>query len=257
MKVSIIAGGKGERLNPITKIINKHLLLIYNKPMIFYQISFLILCGFRKFLIIVIDKEMEKQIKKLLPKSLKNKISFSFKIQKNPNGIPGAMKLSKEFFKTQGQKIFLLGDNFFYGNSLPTQIISVIRDKKPAIFTQRIEDNKSFGVVIKKKDKNYFIEKPKKKLNGPAITGFYIFDEKIFNIINKLKPSKRNELEVINIIKEYEKNKNLKIVELRQGVVWFDLGTFDNIFLCSEFVKIIEKRQGIEIGNLKQILDNI
>ncbi len=257
MKATIIAGGIGERLYPITKILNKHLLLIYNKPMIFYQISFLILCGFRKFLIIVINKETETQIKRILPENFKNKIDISFQIQKKPNGIPGAMKLSKEFFKDQKQKVFLLGDNFFYGNGLPSQIISEIKKKIPTIFTQKVDNNKSFGVILKKKGKNYFIEKPNKSIKAPAITGFYIFDDKLFNFINKLKPSKRNELEVINIIKEYEKNNSLNIIELKQGVVWFDLGTFDNIFLCSEFVKIIEKRQGIEIGNLRQILKRI
>lgn len=258
MRASIIAGGTGQRLNPITNILNKHLLLVYNKPMIFYQISFLILCGFKEFLIVVINEKMKTQILKILPKNFKKKIKISFAIQKNPNGIPGAMNLAKNFFENQDLKIFLLGDNFFYGNNLPFQIKDSLKRNKPTIFTQKVDDNSSFGVVYKNNKKiNVFIEKPKTKINAPAITGLYFFDKSVFDMISNLKLSKRNEFEIINILKEYEKKNLLKIVELSQGVVWFDLGTFNNIYLCSEFVKIIEDRQGIKIGDLEGVLNLI
>ena len=168
------------------------------------------------------------------------------------------MNLAKNFFKNQDLKIFLLGDNFFYGNNLPFQIKDSLKRNKPTIFTQKVDDNSSFGVVYKNNKKiNIFIEKPKKKITAPAITGLYFFDKNVFNMISNLKLSKRNEFEVINIIKEYEKKNSLKIVELSQGVVWFDLGTFNNIYLCSEFVKIIEDRQGIKIGDLEEVLNLI
>lgn len=257
MKVTIVAGGTGQRLKPITNILNKHLLLVYNKPMIFYQISFLILCGFKEFLIVVIDENVKNQILKILPKNFKKKIKIYFAFQKKPNGIPGAMNLAKNFFKNQDLKIFLLGDNFFYGNNLPFQIKNNLKLNKPTIFTQKVDDNSSFGVVYKKNKKNVFIEKPKNKIAAPAITGLYFFDQNLFDIISNLKLSKRNEFEVINIIKNYEKRNLLKITELSQGVVWFDLGTFNNIYLCSEFVKIIEDRQGIKIGDLDEVLNLI
>lgn len=255
MKIVILAGGTGQRLNPITNYINKHLLPIYNKPMIFFPISFAILIGASQILIICSDNESKKKYKKLL-NPFKAKIKFHYKIQKKASGVPDAMSYGENFLKNQDQKIYILGDNFFYGHSLIQDIKTQLDKKKPTIFLKKVDNPSSFGVVSLNKNQITKIqEKPKKKTNNLfAIAGLYFFDENLFKKIKKLKLSKRKEYEITDIIKIYKKEKNLNFYDLGRGSVWYDLGNFDNMNNCSNLVSIFQKRNNLEIGSLNEIL---
>tara|TARA_B100000989_G_C19524876_1_gene466207 strand:+ start:204 stop:977 length:774 start_codon:yes stop_codon:yes gene_type:complete len=255
MKIVILAGGTGQRLKPITSYINKHLLPIYNKPMIFFPISFAILIGASQILIICSDNESKKKYKKILD-PFKVKIKFHYKIQKKASGIPDAMSYGEKFLKNQDQKIYILGDNFFYGHSLIQNIKSQLDKKKPTIFLKKVDNPSSFGVArLYKNQITKIEEKPKKNTNNLfAIAGLYFFDENLFKKIKKLKLSKRKEYEITDIIKIYKKEKNLNFYNLGRGSVWYDLGNFDNINNCSNLVSIFQKRNDLEIGSLNEIL---
>lgn len=255
MKIVILAGGTGQRLNPITRYINKHLLPVYNKPMIFFPISFALLIGASQILIICSDNESKKKYKKLL-NPFNFKIKFHYKIQNKASGIPDAMTYGENFLKNQKQKIFILGDNFFYGHSLIQDIKSQLDKKKPTIFLKKVDNPSLFGVVKLKKNQIIKIEeKPKNNSSDLfAITGLYFFDENLFKNIKKLKLSKRKEYEITDIIRIYKREKNLNFYDLGRGSVWYDLGNFDNLNNCSNLVSIFQKRNNLEIGSLKEIL---
>lgn len=255
MKAVILAGGSGTRLRPMTKYLNKHLLPVYNKPMIFYPISFLVLIGIKEILIICSNNESRNKFKNLL-NNYKKLVSFKFKIQNKAKGIPDAMILAEEFLSKQNQKIFILGDNFFYGHALIENIKNHITQNRPTIFVKKVENPSLFGVVeFKEKKINKVIEKPKiLKKNYLAITGFYIFDKNLFSKIKKLKISKRKEYEITDIIKNYKNEKNLNFYDIGRGTVWYDLGSFENLNECSNMISIFQKRNKLEIGSLNELL---
>ena len=256
MKIVILAGGTGQRLNPITTYINKHLLPVYNKPMIFFPVSFAILIGAKEILIICSNNESKKKYKQLLD-LYKAKIKFHYKIQQDASGIPDAISYSEKFLKNQDQKIFILGDNFFYGHSLIQNIKSQLDKKKPTIFLKKVDNPSSFGVVKLNKNQIIKIEEKPKKISSDlfAITGLYFFDKNLFKKIKKLKLSKRKEYEITDIIRIYKKERNLNFYDLGRGSVWYDLGDFENLNNCSNLVSIFQKRNNLEIGSLKEILD--
>ena len=256
MKIVILAGGTGQRLKPITKYINKHLLPVYDKPMIFFPISIAIMIGASQILIICSDNESKKKYKKLLD-PFQDKIKFHYKVQNEASGIPDAMAYGENFLKNQDQKIFILGDNFFYGHSLIQDIKSQLDKKKPTIFLKKVDNPSAFGVVKLKRNQIIKIkEKPKKNSSDLfAITGLYFFDENLFKKIKKLKLSKRKEYEITDIIEIYNREKNLNFYDLGRGSVWYDLGNFENLNNCSNLVSIFQKRNNLEIGSLKEILD--
>tara|TARA_Y100000816_G_C26105898_1_gene587705 strand:+ start:3011 stop:3799 length:789 start_codon:yes stop_codon:yes gene_type:complete len=255
MRAILLAGGYGKRLNPATKGTNKHLLLVYDKPMFFYPLSLLILLGIKEILIIS-DRETVPKFKKILKgiTFLNRNINIQYEIQNNANGIPEAFIIGEKFINKSKKNILILGDNFFYSNKFVSEIKKYLSEPFGSqIFLYKVKDPKNFGTVNFDKKKNKIrslSEKPKKPSNNFAITGLYFFDHKVCNFAKKLKKSKRGELEILSLLNIYLKKKQLKFRVLERGYTWFDLGTFENLLNAQNFVKIIQERQGLEIGNI-------
>ena len=248
MKGVLICGGKGERLFPITKYINKHLLPIYNKPMFFYPLSILLYSGCKEIFIVGNKEDFIFFKKSLRGENIKG-YKFHFIVQKKPDGISSAISKVSRFFSNNEKGIFILGDNFFYGNDLISTIIKAYRNEKCSIFLSHAKDPWNYGTIKTSKHKLEFFEK-KKTSKGSVITGLYIIDGKSLKQTKNLKKSSRGEYEVIDLIKLIYTNKNLSIVKLRRGIAWYDMGTFKNINRVSNLISIIESRLGLEIGNL-------
>lgn len=250
----ILGAGTGKRLWPITKLINKHFLNIYNKPMIFYPLSILILNKIKDVLI-VCNKEDLKNYKKLLQNGEQLGINISYKIQKKANGIVGAL-LECESFIDKKNFLLMLGDNFFYGNELIQNITNIINNNKtPSIFTYNVSNFMNFGIVEydqKKKIKKIH-EKPKKNFSNNAVLGMYYLDYNSIVYGKKLKKSKRGEYEISDLLNFYIKmKKKINSYHLGRGVTWFDMGTYDDYINASLFVKIIEERQNLKIGSINE-----
>jgi len=250
----ILAGGKGTRLSPLTKITNKQLLPLYDKPLIFYPLSVLMLAGIKNILIIT-NKGEENLFKTVLGDGKRFGVKLDFKTQAKPGGLPEAFIIGEEFIKKKNVAL-ILGDNFFYGQGFTNRLKNLGKNHRGAlIFTYDVSNPSSYGVVEYKKNKviDKIVEKPKKTKSNQAITGLYFFDSKCVEIAKKLKPSKRNELEIVDIIKAYHKNKNLKIEYMGRGSSWLDTGTIDNFYEISQFISNVEKRQGLKIACLEEI----
>jgi glucose-1-phosphate thymidylyltransferase len=254
MKGVILAGGKGTRLYPITKGINKHLLPIYNKPMIYYPLSVLMLASIRKILIITTDEFLENY-KNLLGNGRDFGIDISYAIQKEPKGIAEAFKIGKNFIKNDSVCL-ILGDNFFYGGGF-SEILKEYKSLKEGavIFAYQVKNPSNFGVI--EFDKKIKIkEKPKQPKSKWAITGLYFFDNNVVNYAKNIKPSKRGEVEIVDILNKYLKENKLKYHLLGRGYTWLDMGVYDNLIEAGEFVRTIEKRQGMMIASLEEIALN-
>jgi len=249
MRAIILAGGLGTRLFPITKCISKQLLPVYNKPMILLSIGLLISVGIKEILIIV-RKEDKKLFKLLLGNGEKINCKIIYKIQNKPKGIAEAILIGKNFFKTK-KILLMLGDNFFYGHGLREIIINAMNSKKgSSIFTYKVQNPKDYGVLNKKNNKYInIIEKPNKPNTNLAIPGIYIYDNKVLNFVNKLKPSPRGELEITDINNIYFKNNDVEIFHLKEGITWMDMGSFDSYLDACMFIAATEKRQGYPIYN--------
>jgi glucose-1-phosphate thymidylyltransferase len=253
-KAIIMAGGSGTRLRPSTLALNKHLIPIYDKPLIYYPLSLLMLIGIRDILIIVNDED-EVFFKKLIGNGEKLGIKIRYKKQLKPAGIPDAFIIGEDFIKNENV-ILILGDNIFYGQGL----IEIIKKSKNTfkngakIFTYPVKKPNEFGVVELKNNKiSKLVEKPKVTNSNLAITGLYFFDEQVYNISKNLIPSKRNETEIIEVLKQYKKKKRLSLTKLGRGSAWLDTGTVRNNLLCSNFIQIIEDRQNYKIGCIEEI----
>lgn len=250
----ILAGGHGTRLSPLTKVINKQLLPLYDKPLIYYPLSVLMLAGVRKILMIVNPAEATTY-KKLLGDGSRIGIKLTYKEQKKPEGLPQAFILGKEFIKKNGVAL-ILGDNFFYGQGFTLRLKQCLKKNKGAtIFVYPVKNPSNYGVVeVSEKNKIKKIsEKPKKFKSNLAITGLYFFDKRVVNFSEKLKPSSRNELEITDLIKKYQKINSLKLESIGRGGSWLDAGTTKDLFEASLFVSTIEKRQGLKIACLEEI----
>lgn len=250
----ILAGGHGTRLSPLTKVTNKQLLPLYDKPLIYYSLSVLMLAGIKKILIIVNPAEANSY-KKLLGDGSRLGINISYKEQKKPEGLPQAFLIGENFIKKKGVAL-ILGDNFFYGQGLALKLKeSLKRNKGSTIFLYPVENPSQYGVVeLTNKNKIKKIsEKPKKTKSNLAITGLYFFDNKVINYSKKLKPSKRNELEITDLILKYKRNNSLKVEHIGRGGSWLDAGTTKDLFDASQFVSTIEKRQGLKIACIEEI----
>ena len=254
IKGILMAGGKGTRLSPLTKIINKHLLPIYNKPMIYYSLSILIYAGVKEVLIICNtgDEPLFNQILKEIIK--KYKIKIYYQIQQNTGaGIAEGLMISQDFIRQADKIVFILGDNFFYGRLFPQLINSYLVKKtnKSYIFISQVNNPKEYGVAyFKQKKLIKIVEKPSNPKSNFAVTGLYIYDKNVLKVINKVKPSYRNELEITSVNNALLKNNHLNYVDIGRGTTWFDLGSYENIYNCSEFIQILEKRSGILISDL-------
>ena len=251
----ILAGGMGTRMSPLTKAVNKQLLPIYDKPLIYYPLSILMLSKIKDILIIV-NKGQLDQYKKLLPNGKNLGLKISYIEQDKPRGLPDAFILGEKFINKQNVAM-ILGDNFFYGQSLSILLKKCSKLVKGAkIVLHNVQNPELFGVAkIDKKSKKILkiIEKPKKFVSNHAITGLYFFDKKVVDYAKRLKPSKRGELEIIDLINKYKKNKSLSSEFIGRGGAWLDTGSISDYYKTSAFVQAIENRQGLKIACLEEI----
>ena len=249
----ILAGGYGTRMSPLTKAINKQLLPIYDKPLFYYPLSVFLLSGIKDILIIVAKGQLEN-FKKVLPNGKNLGIKIQYLEQDKPNGLPEAFILGEKFISNEPVAL-ILGDNFFYGQSLTGKIKECLKLNKGAkIFLHPVNNPSSFGVVKLKNNRIVkILEKPKKFISNLAITGLYFFDKNVVNFSKKLVPSKRKELEIIDLLKIYKIKNKLSFEMLGRGGTWLDTGSIDDFISTSNFVQTIEKRQGFKIGCLEEI----
>ena len=249
----ILAGGMGTRMSPLTKAVNKQLLPIYDKPLIFYPLSILMLAKIRDVLIIV-NKGQLDQYRKIIPDGKKLGIKITYIEQDKPRGLPDAFILGESFIKKQSVAM-ILGDNFFYGQSLSKMLNKCIQINKGAkIILHKVLDPQNFGVAKIKKDKISLIkEKPKEFVSDLAITGLYFFDNNVVRYSKQLKPSKRNELEITDLLNQYKKRESLSAEFIGRGGAWLDTGSIEDFYKTSNFVSAIENQQGFKIACLEEI----
>ena len=249
----VLAGGLGTRMSPLTKAVNKQLLPIYDKPLIYYPLSILMLAKIKDILIIVNKGQLE-QYKKLIPSGKNLGLKISFVEQNKPRGLPDAFILGEKFINKDNIAM-ILGDNFFYGQSLTNMLLECVKIKKGAkVILHKVINPENFGVAVVKNKKIQSIkEKPKKFISDLAITGLYFFDNKVVQYAKKLKPSKRKELEIIDLLNKYKKNKQLSAEFIGRGGAWLDTGTIEDFYKTSNFVSAIENQQGFKIACLEEI----
>ncbi len=249
----ILSGGKGTRMSPLTKAVNKQLLPIYDKPLIYYPLSILMLARIRDILIVV-NKGQLNQYKKLLPDGKNLGVKISYVEQDKPRGLPDAFILGEKFIGRSGVSL-ILGDNFFYGQYLSEKLNNSIKLNKGAkVFLHRVKKPEKYGVARVKNNKITMIrEKPKKFLSDFAITGLYFFDNNVVKLSKKLKPSKRGELEITDLLNLYRKNNKLSADFIGRGGAWLDTGSISDYYKTSDFVSAIENRQGFKIACIEEI----
>jgi len=253
----ILSGGTGSRMSPLTKAVNKQLLPIYDKPLIYYPLSVLMLAGIRDVLIIVNTGQLD-QFKKILPNGNNLGIKISYAEQKYPKGLPDAFRIGKNFIGNSSVAL-ILGDNFFYGESFTKKLKECVKLKRGAtIMLHPVGNPSSYGVAnINKKNKiTKIVEKPKKFISNLAVTGLYFFDNKVVNYSKNLKPSKRNEIEIIDLLNKYKITNKLSAEFLGRGGAWLDTGSIKDFYNTSAFVSALEIRQGLKIACLEEIAFN-
>ena len=250
----ILAGGYGTRMSPLTKATNKQLLPIYDKPLIYYPLSVLMLAGIKNILIIV-NKGQLLQFKNLLQDGARFGVKINYIEQNKPKGLPDAFILGEKFI-SRDKIALILGDNFFYGQSLTKKLKSCVNlNSGCKILVHPVSKPELFGIAYANK-KNKIIsikEKPKKSKSNLAITGLYFFDNDVISYSKSLKPSKRNELEIVDLLKIYKKKNKLNAEYLGRGGAWLDTGSIDDYYNTSNFVSTLENRQGFKIACLEEI----
>jgi len=251
----ILAGGKGTRMSPLTKAVNKQLLPIYDKPLIFYPLSILMLAKIKDILIIV-NKGQLNQYKKLIPNGDNLGIKITYEEQDKPRGLPDAFILGEKFIGKENVSL-ILGDNFFYGQNLSSILKKCVNLNNGAkVLLYKVNNPELFGIAkIDNKNKKIKIlkEKPKNFLSDQAVTGLYFFDNKVIKYSKSLKPSKRNELEIIDLLNKYKIKKKLSAEFLGRGGAWLDTGSIEDYYKTTAFVQAIENRQGLKIACLEEI----
>jgi len=249
----LLAGGTGTRLRPATLGINKHLLSVYNKPMIYYSLSTLMLCKFKE-VILICDPDSKKIYKKIFSDGKHLGMKIHIIVQKKANGIPEAFLISKQYIKNQSVCL-MLGDNFFYGQGFYQKLKKGINLKKGAYFlAYNVQNPENYAFLENKNKKILSIEeKPKKPKTNLAIPGIYFFDKKVVNYCKNLKKSKRGELEIVDLMKLYLVDNSAKFSVIGRGISWLDMGTFDDLNDCSNYIRTIEKRQNFVISSLEEI----
>ena len=253
----ILAGGKGTRMSPLTKAVNKQLLPIYDKPLIFYPLSILMLAKIKDILIIV-NKGQLSQYKKIIPNGDNLGIKITYKEQDKPKGLPDAFVLGEEFIGKENVAM-ILGDNFFYGQNLTKNLLESTKLKKGAkIVLHKVQKPELFGVAkINNRNKIISIkEKPKKFFSDLAITGLYFFDNNVVKYAKKLTPSKRGEVEIVDLLNFYKLKKQLSADLIGRGGAWLDTGSIEDFYKTSAFVSAIENRQGFKIACIEEIALN-
>ena len=250
----ILAGGSGTRMSPITKAVNKQLLPLYDKPLFFYPLSVLMLAKIKNILIIV-NKGQTNQFKKILPNGINLGINLQYAEQDKPRGLPDAFIVGEKFIENDSVAL-ILGDNFFFGQSLTKKLIQCTRLKSGAkIFLHPVKNPSLYGVAsINNKNKIVkIVEKPKKTISNLAVTGLYFFDNKVVKLSKSLKKSRRNELEIVDLLKKYKNKNKLSAEIIGRGGAWLDTGSIKNFNDTSNFVAAIENRQGFKIGCIEEV----
>lgn len=249
----ILAGGLGSRLHPLTDVSSKQLLPVYDKPMIYYPLSVLMMMGIRDILIISSPEDMPR-FRSLLGKGFKWGINLSFKIQDKPNGIAQALILGETFLKSD-PTCLILGDNLFFGNNLLSKLKKADENTSNAsILTYPVNDPERFGILEKKNNKPFkIIEKPRKPKSNQAITGIYFYPKNVSKKAKRLKPSKRGELEISDLNEIYLNNNQLSVTELDKKSTWLDCGTFDSLLKASNFVSKFQQNQKKKVACLEEI----
>lgn len=250
----ILAGGKATRLYPLTSVVSKQLLPVYNKPMIYYPLSVLMLAGIKDILIISTPENLPL-FEQLFGDGKRLGINISYEKQQKPNGLAEAFIIGEKFIGKDNVAL-VLGDNIFYGHGLPKILEKVCKQSKGAtIFAYSVEDPQRYGIV--ELDANNkpvsIIEKPKKPKSDWAVTGLYFYDNDVINIAKKVKPSPRGELEITDVNNAYLKKKKLSVELFGRGFAWLDAGTYDSLLDSSLFIRAIEQRQGIMVSCLEEI----
>jgi glucose-1-phosphate thymidylyltransferase len=253
MKGIILAGGSGTRLHPITKGISKQIMPVYDKPMIYYPLSILMLAGIQEILVITTPDD-SPQFKKLLGDGKEFGCRLSYAVQPEPNGLAQAFVIGEEFIGKE-KVALILGDNIFYGSGFSKLVQSFNNIEGAAVFAYEVSDPERYGVV--EFDDNFkaisIEEKPVNPKSNYAVPGLYFYDNSVIEIAKKIEPSARGEYEITDLNKVYLQNGKLKVGVMDRGTAWLDTGTFDSLSDASEFVRVIEKRQGQKIGCIEEV----
>jgi len=257
VKGIILAGGSGSRLHPVTRVVSKQLLPIYNKPMIYYPLSTLLMAGINEILIISTPEDLPR-FEQLLGDGTRFKAKFSYVVQPSPDGLAQAFILGDEFIGND-DVCLILGDNIFFGHGLNRMLIEskqvVDKDKKAVVFAYHVEDPQRYGVVEFNDDQKALSieEKPANPKSNFAVVGLYFYPNSVIQVAKNVKPSARGELEITTVNQHYLEQGSLQVQIMERGYAWLDTGTFDSMLEATQFVQTLEKRQGLQIADIENL----